>query len=81
MGGGGGTVIITSAPGPGLCHSQRFFEIWYGMVWYGMVWYGMVWTWTGDGPGPELDKNSVNIAPLNYFKFAFDFYAKTDQTI
>ena len=24
---GGGTVIITSAPGPGLCHSQRFFEI------------------------------------------------------
>ena len=25
--GGGGTVIITSAPGPGLCHSQRFSEI------------------------------------------------------
>ena len=24
---GGGTVIITSAPGPGLCHSQRFSEI------------------------------------------------------
>ena len=26
-GGVGGTVIITSAPGPGLCHSQRFSEI------------------------------------------------------
>ena len=30
MGGGGGTVIITSAPGPGLCHSQRFFERFFG---------------------------------------------------
>ena len=29
--GGGGTVIITSAPGPGFCHSQRFFEI--GLDW------------------------------------------------
>ena len=28
--GGGGTVIITSAPGPGLCHSQRFFERFFG---------------------------------------------------
>ena len=27
---GGGTVIITSAPGPGLCHSQRFFERFFG---------------------------------------------------
>ena len=26
----GGTVIITSAPGPGLCHSQRFFERFFG---------------------------------------------------
>ena len=30
VGGGGGTVIITSAPGPGLCHSQRFFERFFG---------------------------------------------------
>ena len=29
-GGGGGTVIITYAPGPGLCHSQRFFERFFG---------------------------------------------------
>ena len=28
--GGGGTVIITYAPGPGLCHSQRFFERFFG---------------------------------------------------
>ena len=27
---GGGTVIITYAPGPGLCHSQRFFERFFG---------------------------------------------------
>ena len=66
MVGGGGTVIITSAPGPGLCHSQRFFEIWYGMVWYGMV-----WTWTGDGPGPELDNVKSYVRQASLSKYVF----------
>ena len=29
-----------------------------------MVWYGMVWTWTGDGPGPELDKKVKSLIDL-----------------
>ena len=74
---GGGTVIITSAPGPGLCHSQRFSEILWDMVWYGMVWYGMVWY------GMDLDRSlTINskcwwtlkhfISGLNFFSCLVD---------
>ena len=45
-------MIITSAPGPGLCHSQRFSEILRDSQRFFEIWYGMVWY----GPGPELDK-------------------------
>ena len=58
---GGGTVIITLAPGPDL-HLLCVYVCVCGMVWYGMVWYGMVWY----GPGPEMDLDrSLTISTIS----------------
>ena len=43
-----------------------------------MVWYGMVWTWTGDGPGPELDNFTLLNTSFNFKKSKQSFF-KVDK--
>ena len=66
MGGGGGTVIITSAPGPGLCHSQRFFERFFGDS-------------LRDSYGMDLDRSLTITSPQNFNQSTAAFHFLHDQ--